>query len=393
MKKTLLIILCLASGLVYADWPQFRGAHRDGFSPETNLLKTWPEEGPELLWSNDSIGEGYSSAIVVNKMIYTLGQTDLVEVLSAIDTRGKLLWQKPIGKDTEDGNPNSFGAPTFYQSRLYVVTKQGDVACLDAITGDRVWGLNLKTEFESGSFESPLVVDGKVIVTPGGDRTTMAALSSSTGKTVWASESLKDDTQFVSPVLVQVNDIKLIITSTKNHTLAVDLESGKIVWHDQGPTNFFVPLPGGQQVHFSSWQNGSRMLDISNDGKTLGYKWRDNIGVKRSGGGVKLGNRLYGTYDRRAGIFCLDWETGEQLAFNRAIRGANLLVADGMIYCYEDKRGRVSLLKPTEDAIEIISSFEVPLGEGHHFAHMSLSDGTLFVRHGNILMAYDVKQP
>ena len=81
------------------------------------------------------------------------------------------------------------------------------------------------------------------------------------------------------------------------------------------------------------------------------------------------------------------------IAAYSGIRGANLLAADGMIYSYEDKRGRVSLLKPTDNNIDIVGSFKVKLGKGPHLAHMSIGNGILFVRHGDALMAYDIKRP
>ena len=290
---------------------------------------------------------------------------------------------------------NSFSTPTFYQGKVYAVGKQGDVVCLDAKTGVSIWTLNLRTQFagdrENVFCESLIVVDGRVLVTPGGNSTTMVALDSTTGETVWTSESLNDQVRFVSPVLIQAKEKKLIVTMTRNYYLAVDSESGKIVWQEKGFSNYFVPLPGGRQVHFSSSKNGSKMLAISEDLKVFQYKWRDDLFLKQSGGAVKLGDRLFGTFERGAGIVCLHWDTGRQLAVNKGIRGANLLAADGMIYSYEDKRGRISLLKPLEDEIEVVSSFKVPLGKGPHFAHLSLANGVLFVRHGNTLMAYDIK--
>lgn len=397
MKKSLLLLLIVMMQYpVYAQWAQWRGPNRDGFSPETNLLEVWPEEGPELLWSNEKIGLGYSSAIIHKRVIYTLGQMDFVEFLSALDIEGELLWQKPIGETDKKGNKNSFSTPTYYQGKVYAVGKQGDVVCLDAKTGVSIWTLNLRTQFagdrENVFCESLLVVDGRVIVTPGGNSTTMAALDSMTGETVWTSESLNDQVRFVSPVLIQAKDKKLIVTMTRNYYLAVDFESGKIVWHEKGFSNYFVPLPGDRQVHFSSSKNGSKMLAISEDLKVFQYKWRDDLFLKQSGGAVKLGDRLFGTYERGSGVFCLDWDTGKQLAFNKDIRGANLLAANDMIYSYEAGRGRISLLKPSGDNIDIVGSFKVPLGKGHHFAHLSIGHGVLYVRHGSVLMAYDIRR-
>ncbi|MGA0094668.1 MAG: hypothetical protein ACO3J2_10315, partial [Chthoniobacterales bacterium] len=44
-----------------ADWPTWRGALRDGKSPDTGLIKQWPKDGPKLLWTFQNAGKGYSS--------------------------------------------------------------------------------------------------------------------------------------------------------------------------------------------------------------------------------------------------------------------------------------------------------------------------------------------
>ena len=80
---TLVLSLALFNSHMFAQWPQWRGPMRDGFSNETNLLKSWPAEGPKLLWSSDIIGDGYSSAIIQDNVIYVTGQRDSVEVISA----------------------------------------------------------------------------------------------------------------------------------------------------------------------------------------------------------------------------------------------------------------------------------------------------------------------
>ncbi len=62
MKRVWLVLLGLAFvSVTNAQIYQFRGPHRDGKFPEKNLLKEWPDGGPELLLEFEGIGEGYSS--------------------------------------------------------------------------------------------------------------------------------------------------------------------------------------------------------------------------------------------------------------------------------------------------------------------------------------------
>lgn len=376
--------------VINAQWTQLRGPMRDGFSPETKLLKNWPANGPKLLWSSDTIGDGFSSAIIHNKVIYITGNRDTIQLLTAIDLNGKVIWQKEFGK----GNNIECNTPTIYRDKIYTIIAPSDICCIDSKTGEMDWKISMINKFggvskNKGLFaESPLVVEDKVIITPCGKNTTLVALNRITGETIWMSESIADTNAYASPVLVQNKNRQLIVTRTKNYMLAVDLNDGKIVWKEKAPTESYIILPDSNQVYFPN----CKMLEISADMSSIETQWNDTLVLKYYGGAVKLGNRIFSTYQIDSGIFSLDWETGEQQVVNKGIRGANLLAADGMIYSYEDKRGRVSLLKPTEDNIEIVGSFKVELGRGAHLAHMSIGEGMLFVRHGNALMTYDIKQ-
>ena len=83
------MVLAAVSAVNAADWPQFRGPAGDGTSPETGLLKQWPQEGPKELWSYGELGEGYSSVSVANGLVYTTGMIDGQGYLFAFDLQGK----------------------------------------------------------------------------------------------------------------------------------------------------------------------------------------------------------------------------------------------------------------------------------------------------------------
>jgi outer membrane protein assembly factor BamB len=386
---------------ICAQWPQWRGPKRDGSSVETNLLKVWPTEGPKLLWYSNIIGDGYSTAIIQDNVIFVTGKRDSIEVISAVDLKGRLIWQKEIGNSSSRDDWGESSTPTFYNGKLYAVTIPGEIYCVDSKTGVLNWKISIPKKFGGMSnsdfvnkffSESPLVVDDKVIITPGGKSTTLVALNFATGETIWKSGSLDDESTYSSPVLVQNRNKKLIVTNTKNYLLAVDLSSGKIVWKEKiYSTAGSIPIQVNKQVYFASFDYGSKMLNISDDLSVFNYQWTDTLRNAQWGGSVRLGTRIYRTGGHGEGIYGFDWEKGKQLFFNKGIGEANLLAADGMIYSYEDRNGHVSLLKPTDKNIEIVSSFKLKLGNGPNLAHMSIGDGILFIRHGNVLMAYDIK--
>ena len=89
---------------------------------------------------------------------------------------------------------------------------------------------------------------------------------------------------------------------------------------------------------------------------------------------------------------CLDFKTGKVLSHYDKVSYCKLIVADNMIYCYEDQHGRVCLFKLEGNNLVMVSSFKITAGTGPRVAHMAIANGLLFIRHGKVLMAYDLKQ-
>src|SRR5262245_57392480 len=82
-----------------ADWPQWRGAYRDGFSSDTGLARSWPEGGPKLLWTFEETGLGYGQPAVVGDVAYISGgdsHSDGEFVLAIDLNTGKQKWKTPV---------------------------------------------------------------------------------------------------------------------------------------------------------------------------------------------------------------------------------------------------------------------------------------------------------
>lgn len=198
-----LLLVCL-SVLVSGQDAQWRGPQRNGIFPATNLLEAWPEDGPEILFVAEDLGKSYSSAVATRNVIYTTGIKDSLEYLTALDMEGNLLWQKPIGPGWKQSFPESRCTPTVDGDRIYVLTGMDMLVCFHAITGEKLWEVNVHEVYKShwdmfGVSESILLVEDKVIVTPGGENTTVIALDKMSGELVWKSVSLQAQRSNLSP--------------------------------------------------------------------------------------------------------------------------------------------------------------------------------------------------
>ena len=122
------------------EWLTFRGPNRDGKSPDTGLLKEWPEGGPKLLWKLTDIGKGWSGVAVAGGTVYITGDVDDKLMLFAFDLDGQLKWKADNGdKCDRGGYSGSRATPTIDGPNLYLLSGNGRLGCFDARTGEPRW--------------------------------------------------------------------------------------------------------------------------------------------------------------------------------------------------------------------------------------------------------------
>src|SRR5262245_58718698 len=150
-------ILALAAALLVAgivcaaDWPQWRGPNRDGVSKETGLLKSWPKDGPKLLWTYKNAGVGFSCPAVVGDRLYTMGGRDNDEYLFCLDIKDpkalKELWAVTLGPlvsfRANVWGDGSRATPTVDGNLVFALGGQGELVCAAADSGSVKWQINL----------------------------------------------------------------------------------------------------------------------------------------------------------------------------------------------------------------------------------------------------------
>jgi hypothetical protein len=160
--------------------------------------------------------------------------------------------------------------------------------------------------------------------------------------------------------------------------------------------NATTPLYHDGSVFVTSGYNDtSLMLNLSPDGENIEVEWGDTILDNHHGGVVLVDGYLYGSNwlnNGNGNWVCQEWETGkvvyEELWHNKG----SIIYADDRLYIYEEKRGNVGLLEPTPEEFRVISSFRIVGGSGPHWAHMSIYDRKLLIRHGDVLFVYNIAE-
>jgi len=414
MNNSRNIILCLSillvCGICYGDdWPQFRGLNRDGKSSETRLLKKWPEGGPKQLWSVDGLGIGFSSAAIANGLVYTTGMIDGEGFLFAYDIEGNLKWKESYGPEWTRSYKGTRTTPTVDGERVYVFSGTGNMVCFKARTGEKIWQVDTLRKFEGKNIQwgmsgSPLIDGRKVYCTPGGKKGTIVALNKMTGRTIWATTGLDERSAYSSAILIERGGNRLLINMIQKSVICVSADNGKLIWREPyvtpSDTGGVTPTYKDGRLYITSavereFTRGGVMFELSADGTSVAEKWNDQTLDSGHGGVVLVDRYLYGsTFDGipKGDWVCLDWDSG-QVMYKTTWNGnkGSIIYADGMLYCYDENTGDVAMVKPSPKGFGVVSSFGVSEGDGQHWAHPAISNGQLYIRHGNAMMAYDIK--
>lgn len=387
-------------------WPQFRGPNRDGVSPETGLLRSWPEGGPPLRWTAEGLGHGFAAVSIAAGMIYTAGDQEGTTLVTALDLAGHTRWQVPNGQGwigTQPGHPGARGVPTVDRDQVLHLNPFGQLVALEAKTGQPRWGLNILDTFESTNLHwalsASVLIDGEqVIVVPGGPRTAVVALDRRDGRILWESPSVNELAGYGSPIAIEHDGLRMIITLTEQSIIGVRATDGALLWQHPHQTrwdeNIFTPIHHRGRVFVSTQFTGSVLLQLHVHGTTASVAelWRSTNLDNHHGGAVLWDGYVYGSGRGNGERWaCLDWETGALQHLERGVGKGSVVAADGMLYTLSE-RGVVGLVPVTRDRHEVVAQFRIPAGgQGPVFAHPVVSGGRLYLRHGQVLFCYDIK--
>ena len=402
--------LVMVTGRFYGQEIGWRGPGRTGIYNETGLMKSWPTAGPALIWEAEGIGMGYSSTTVTNDAVYITGIRGDKDVLTAFTQDGKKKWDLEYGSMSKvDSRPESRCTPTFANGRIFVVSGMGELSSVSP-NGKILWTVDYYKKYSAavprfGITESPVVVDNKVIVTPGGNIAAMVAFNVENGNVVWETPSLNEGSQYVNPLLIETKGMKVIITHTPTWIIGVNAANGKILWKfnfgsvndDQGGGKNYIHTPIYKDSFLfaaNGYGQTSAKIKINWDGKDPELVWKNPEINPHVGGMVLIGNYIYSsTHDNntKGRWICVDWTTGKTMWITDWNNKGSVISAEGLLYLYEEKSGNVALVRPNNEKLDIISSFKVTKGTGPYWAHPVINKGRLFLRHGDYLAVYSIK--
>ena len=401
LTTTLVLSFTLTS--FAADWAQWRGPNRDGVNPEKGLAAKWPEGGPKMLYKATGVGVGFSSVVINDGTLYTLGDLDDACYLFALDLKGNHKGKSRVGEPKgHRGYPGPRSTPTVSAGHVYVLGQYGDLVCVST-AGEEVWRTNIQNDYSGKMMsgwkwsESPLVNDAKVIVTPGGSKGAVVALDAKTGKQIWRCKDFTDPAGYSSIIIREIGGIKQYIQLTGKSVAGIDAGNGKLLWKtDRSGRTAVISTPvydKGTLFVTSAYGVGCNGFKVEYKNSTFSakqiYKHSGGAGMaNHHGGAIRVGDYVYGSNGGQ--LSCLRLADGKVMWNERSAgKGAILVVGDKIILRTE--KGPVSLVKLDPNRYEEISRFDQPeRSRARAWAHPVVLDGKLYLRDQDNLFVYDI---
>jgi outer membrane protein assembly factor BamB len=380
-----------------AYWTDFRGPNRAGVYGQTAIETAWPPAGLPRLWKQP-IGAGYASFTVGEGRAYTIEQRRNQEAVTAYDVEtGRELWAFTYLALFDEilGGPGPRATPVYHDGLVYSLGANGDFHCLSAKTGKPKWSKNIltgnaATNTHWGMAGSPLIVDEKVIVTPGGKSgNSIVAYNRLTGEIIW--RSLNDRAGYTSPILATLAGRAQIVWISAERVVGVAVEDGKLLWEFPFPAQMDmncsqpVVVDDANVLLSSSDAGGAKLLEITKTGDTFAVRpvWQSNRMKNKFNSSVLYQGNIYGLDE--AILACVDAKTGE-LKWKGGRYGYGQLLLAGAYLVVLTEQGEIVLVRATPEGHQELARFSAI--EGKTWNIPAIDNGLLLVRNANEMACY-----
>lgn len=389
-------------------WPQFRGPERNGISPETVPLgRSWPSAAPKELWGVD-LGEGYAGAAVQGGRVYVMDydQTNRQDALRCFSLEdGREIWRFAYANPVKRNHGMSRTTPAVTEKIAVAIGPKCHVVCLDSVTGDLRWGLDLVRQYGATvppwyAGQCPLLDRGNLILAPGGKAALLLAVEAESGKPVWTTPNPRGWKMTHSSIMpMEIGGERMYVYCANNGVVGVSAENGALLWEttDWKISIATVPSPlvlDGGRIFFSGGYNaGSLMLQVSKAGdryttRTL-FKLEPEVFGATQHTPILYDNHIYGV--RPDGKFVCLTTDGRTVWSGDAAGQLGLgpfLLADGVIFAMNDS-GMLCLLEATADKCNLLGKAQVLHGR-ESWAPLALAGGRLLARDLTRMVCLDV---
>jgi outer membrane protein assembly factor BamB len=394
MKGLLSVALLLVSvqSAMAQDWPQWRGANRDGHIAAFREPASWPDRLTSK-WKVD-VGIGYATPLLVGNRLYLFTRQNETEVMSCLDAEtGKVLWQTgyaapfTISPAAARHGQGPKSTPTFAQGKLFTLGMGGVVTAFDAANGKQLWQKPAPDGVPPlyGTAMSPLVDGNLVIVHVGGhNHGALTAFDVNSGEVKWSWTG--DGPGYASPIVATFDGAKQVVTFTQDNLVAVSAVTGELLWQREFKTrstqNTVTPIVYGQTLIISGLEKGiTAITPRRQDGKWVAENAWDNQEMSLYMSNAVLSRDIiFGLSNRNSGqYFAIDARTGQTLWKSEPRQGTNAAIVgtDTLLFILEDD-GELIVARTNPQNMEILRRFTV--ADSSTWAQPVVSGNRVFIK-------------
>lgn len=385
------------------SWPDFRGPRRDGACDPTGITFDWKRHPPRELYRYP-IGGGYASFVIGEGRAYTIEQRRDREAVTCYDpASGRELWafDYPASFEETLGGDGPRATPTLRDGRLYALGAQGHLHCLDAATGKLIWKRNVLAERGAenlpwGMSASPLLLDGKVIVTNSGKPgPSVLAFDARTGKDVWTCDAGVQG--YSSPVAAIVAGKRQILNLSAAALNGIDPDDGTLLWRFPWTTSMGINVSqpmalGDDRIFISSgYGQGCAVVRLSKSDGTWKAQaiWSNNVMKNKFSSSVIHDGHAYGLDE--SVLCCVSLENGEKRWKGGRYGYGSVLLAGDYLLVMTEKPGRLVLVRATPERHDELGS--APIFEDKTWNNFAVVGGLLLARNHREMACYDLRAP
>ena len=424
MKHTLSVVTVMfalsVGSVLAADWPWIYGPRRDHTSEQKGLLRTWPQDGPKVLWTIP-VGAGFGGPAVSAGNVYLLDRDEAVgDTLRVLDlASGKELWTYAYEARGTFMFAGSRTTPTVDGEYVYTVGPMGDLHAISTKTRKPAWRKNIWKDFGGDAelprwaiVQNPLIYGDLLIVAPQTSQAGVVAYDKRSGDLKWQSPALSGIPGYVTPSIVKVTgeDHLVMVTGAAGRgrtakggsVNGLDPRSGKLLWTYTEYQNI-IPVPQvvdagqGRVLVTGAYGAGTVMIKVEKKGDTYAVSelFRNLDFGAHTQPPVLHNDHFYSHYtinERSDGLVAMSmdgqvkWKTDQNPPF---VRGGSIL-ADGLMLM-TDGNTKLYLIEPSPAGFKPLAS-AVILEPGDNWAPLALVDGKLLVRGQKQLKVLQVAQ-
>jgi outer membrane protein assembly factor BamB len=393
--------ILVSMNFVFAqDWPQWRGANRDGKVAGFKPPVKWPETLTQK-WKI-TVGAGDATPALVEGKLYVFTRIDADEVIQCLDAdSGKKLWEDKYAAQSVSGPPSSHpgprSSPTVLDGKVITLGVGGVLSCLDRNNGKVVWRKDEFTKSVPRFFTgmSPIIVDKMCIAHLGGsDQGYIIAFDLDTGKEKWRWSS--DGPAYASPVLLTVENTKQVVFQTEKNIVSIAIEDGKLLWQVPAPAqqmsfNCATPIVYGQTVIYTGQGNGTKALMVQKQGNNFNIKelWSNNeLGTAFNTPVLKDG-LIFGL-SNRGRLYCINAGTGQTAwADETTHQNFGAILDAGSVIVALTSNPEFIVYKPDGKKYDELARIKV--ADTPIYAHPVIAGNVIYVKDENALTMFTIE--